>query len=158
MKKYSPTSTHSMSSTYSIPRTLWESLDAILFTKGLALAKEIAADLGVPAQPLVAALNGQERGKFTIIPDDDATYQCQALVPHGATYMRCRHVSLKPAPSFCQEHERYVADIPRGLTQVRRIDGSDVPYVLNGANVYDLNGNKCGILKGSTVIIYQIEA
>ena len=147
-----------MSQSYSIPRTLWESLDAILFTKGMALAKEVAAELGVPAQALVGALNTQERGKFTIIPDDEATtYQCQALVQHGATYMRCRCPSLKPPPSFCQTHERYTADVPRGLKQVRRLDGSDVPYLLNGSDVYDMNGNKTGILKGATVTLFQIE-
>ena len=148
-----------MAQPYSIPRTLWESLDAVLFTKGMALAKEIAAELGVPAQPLVASLNTQDRGKFTILPDDEVTtYQCQALVHNGATFMRCRCPSLKPAPSFCSAHERYTIDVPRGLTQVRQISGSDVPYLLNGSNVYTLNGEKCGILKGSTVTLFQIES
>jgi hypothetical protein len=143
---------------YPIPRTLWESLDAILFTKGLALAKEIAADLGVPAQPLVASLNTQERGKFTIIPDDESsTYQCEALVKNGATYMRCRCPSLKPSPAYCAAHERYNIDLPRGLKKVRRVNGSDVPYLLNISDIYTLNGEKCGILKGSTVTLFQIE-
>ena len=146
-----------MSQVYSIPRTLWESLDAVLFTKGMALAKEIAADLGVPAQPLLSSLNTQERGKFTILPDDDSvTYQCQALVQNGATFMRCRCPSLKPAPSFCSAHERYTVDVPRGLTQVRQISGSDTPYLLNGSDIFTLNGEKCGMLKGSTAVLFHI--
>jgi len=143
---------------YTIPRTLWESLDAVLFTKGLALAKEISAELGVPHQPLTALLNSKERGKFTILPDDESTtYQCQALIKHGATFMRCRCPTLRPSPSFCSAHERYSPDIPKHLRQVRLIDGGDVPYALHGNDIYTLNGGKCGILKGQTVTLFQIE-
>jgi len=147
--------THTM--TYSIPQTLWESLEAVLFTKGQALAKEIAQELGVPAKPLLASLNVKEKGKFTIIPDDDHTYQCQALQLNGATFMRCRCPSLKPSPSFCPLHERYAMDVPRGLTKVRRIEGLEVPYLLNGNTVYTLGGEKCGILKGSTITLFEID-
>jgi len=143
---------------YSIPQALWESLDAVLFTKGISLAKEVAADLGVSPQPLIQSLNIRDRSKFTILADDDtSTYQCQALVQNGATYLRCRCPSLKPAPGYCSSHERYNADIPVGLRKVRRIDGSDVPYVLAGTDVYTINGQKCGILKGSTVTLFEIE-
>jgi hypothetical protein len=103
-------------------------------------------------------LTTPERGKFTIIPDDEATtYQCQALVQHGATYMRCRCPSLKAPPGFCPAHERYNTDVPRGLTQVRRLDGADVPYLLSGSDVYSMNGQKVGILKGSTVTLFELE-
>lgn len=147
---------HQMS--YSIPQTLWESLDAILFTKGQALAKEVALELGVPVKPLLTSLNTRERGKFTILPDDDtSTYQCQALQLNGATFMRCRCPSLKPSPSFCSLHERYAMDVPRGLTKVRRIEGLEVPYLLNGNTVYTLGGEKCGLLKGSTITLFEIE-
>jgi hypothetical protein len=142
---------------YSIPQTLWESLEAILFTKGQALAKEVALELGVPVKPLLASLNSKEKSKFTILPDDDtSTYQCQALQLNGATYMRCRCPSLKPSPSFCQLHERYAMDVPRGLTKVRRIEGLEVPYLLNGNTVYTLGGEKCGILKGSTITLFEV--
>jgi hypothetical protein len=143
---------------YNIPRVLWESLDAILFTKGLSLAKEIAKDLGVPPQSLIQILNTEERGKFTIIPDDEeTTYQCQALVQNGATYLRCRCPTLKPSPSFCTAHERYNPDIPKHLKKVRRIEGGDVPYLFSDTDIYTLNGKKCGILKGSTVTLFEIE-
>ena len=148
--------THQMA--YSIPRTLWESLDAVLFAKGLSLAKEIAKDLGVQPQALIQSLNTQERGKFTILPDDEGfTYQCQALVQNGATYMRCRCPSLKPSPSYCTTHEKYNPDIPKNLKKVRRVEGSDVPYIVSDNDVYTLNGKKCGILKGSTITLFDIE-
>jgi hypothetical protein len=143
---------------YSIPRTLWESLDAVLFSKGLALAKEVAKDLGVPPQALVQSLNTQDRTKFTLIPDDEeTTYQCQALIQNGATFLRCRCPSLKPSPSYCNAHERYNPDVPKSLKKVRRLEGSDVPYLLTDTDVYTLNGKKCGILKGSTVTLFEIE-
>ena len=143
---------------YSIPQALWESLDAVLFSKGISLAKEVAKDLGVSSQPLVQFLRSQERGKFTIIPDDEqSTFQCQALVQTGATLVRCRCPSLKPSPSYCSAHERYNPDVPNYLKKVRRIEGGDVPYVLSETDVYTLNGTKSGILKGSTVILFEIE-
>jgi hypothetical protein len=143
---------------YSIPQALWESLDAVLFSKGISLAKEVAKDLGVSSQPLVQFLRSQERGKFTIIPDDEqSTFQCQALVQTGATLVRCRCPSLKPSPSYCSAHERYNPDVPKYLKKVRRIEGGDVPYVLSETDVYTLNGTKSGILKGSTVILFEIE-
>jgi len=143
---------------YSIPRALWESLDAVLFTKGLSLAKEIATDLGVPPQALIQNLNSMDRSKFNLLPDDDtSTYQCQALIKNGATFMRCRCPSLRPSPSYCSGHERYSPDIPRGMKTVRRIEGLEVPYLLYGSDVYTMNGEKCGVLKGVTVTLFQIE-
>ena len=143
---------------YSIPQALWESLDAVLFMKGLSLANDVAKDLGVSSKLLIQSLNSQERGKFTIIPDDEqATFQCQALVQNGATLMRCRCPSLKPSPSYCSAHEKYNPDFPKSLKKVRRIEGGDVPYLLLESDVYTLNGTKCGILKGSTVVLFEIE-
>jgi hypothetical protein len=148
--------THTMS--YSIPQTLWETLDSVLFAKGLTLAKEVAKDLGVPPQSLIQALNTKERGKFTIIPDnEETTYQCEAVIQNGATLMRCRCPSLKPSPAYCASHERYNPDIPKNLKKVRRIQGLDVPYLLSDTDVYTLNGKKCGILKGSTITLFEIE-
>jgi hypothetical protein len=143
---------------YSIPQALWESLDAVLFSKGMSLAKEVAKDLGVSPQPLIQSLNSQDRTKFTIIPEDEqTTFQCQALIQNGATLIRCRCPSLKPSPSYCSAHERYNPDIPKYLKKVRRIEGGDVPYVVSETDVYTLNGTKCGTLKGSTVVLFEIE-
>ena len=143
---------------YPIPRTLWESLDAVLYTKGIALAKEISADLGVSPQPLISALNTQDRSKFVILPDDESTkYQCQALIQHGATYMRCRYPTLKPSPSYCSAHERYSPDIPKFLKNVRLIEVSDVPYALYGSDVFTLNGEKSGYLKNGKVTLFEIQ-
>jgi hypothetical protein len=145
-------------SSYTIPQTLWESLDAVLFTKGMTLAKEVAKELGVPDKPLIQLLKTQERTKFTIIPDDESTmYQCQALIKRGAVMTRCRCATLKPSPSYCSAHERYSPDIPRGLRTIRTIDGLEVPYALYGSDVFTINGEKCGILKGSKVTLFQIE-
>jgi len=71
--------------------------------------------------------------------------------------MRCRCPSLKPSPSYCIAHEKYNPDIPKNLKKVRRIEGSDVPYILSENDVYTLNGKKCGIMKGSTVTLFEIE-
>jgi hypothetical protein len=145
-------------STYNIPRTLWESLDAVLFTKGMNLAKEVAKELGVPEKPLIQALSLQERAKFTILPDEESTmYQCQALIKRGVVMTRCRCPTLKPSPSYCSAHERYSPDVPRGLKTARIIDGLEVPYVLYGSDIFTMNGEKCGILKGSTATLFEIE-
>lgn len=148
-----------MSQAYPIPRTLWESLDAVLFTKGLALAKEIAADLGVSPKDLITNLNSQERGKFTVIPDEDAAvYQCQALMHHGVVYMRCRKPTLGLAPRFCKQHERYAMDAP-ALPMVRRLVTPEATYIVNMATreVTTLNGAGCGILNGERLTLFEIE-
>lgn len=143
---------------YPIQRSLWESLDAILFSKGMALAKDVAAELNVPVKPLIASLNTQERGKFTIIPDEEnQLYQCPALVHHGAIWMRCRCPTLKPAPSFCSAHEKYSQDVTMDLPKVKRVTiGSDT-YMVSGNDVLSLNGTRSGFLTDTTITIFEIE-
>ena len=41
---------------YTIQQGLWESIDAVLFNKAMALAKDVAAELNVPAQALIDIL------------------------------------------------------------------------------------------------------
>jgi hypothetical protein len=141
---------------YSIPRCLWESLDAVMHTKGIALAKEIAKELGLPPQSLIASLNIDERSKFTIIPDEESMYQCQALVHHGATYMRCRCPILNSTAAFCSKHERYSKNTPN-LPLVERLVAAEEILVSKDSAVYTLNGERCGILKGSVLTRFQIE-
>ena len=147
-----------MSQPYPIPRSLWESLDAILYSKGIALARDIAAELGVQPNSLISSINIQERNKFTIIPDEDtATYQCPALIHHGSTYMRCRFPSLKPSPSFCATHERSSIDVDRTLPLVRRIVTPEETYMEKDNVVYSLQGTRIGILKGTVIKRFIIE-
>jgi hypothetical protein len=145
---------------YPIQRTLWESIDAILFAKGVSLARDIAMELNISPQALIASLNMQERGKFTIIPDDETNqYQCQALVQTGSVYMRCRHPTLTPAPSLCNAHIRSTVDAPLGLPLVTRVidSSSGNTYVTKNNEVFTLNGAHCGILKGSKLTVFEIE-
>jgi len=146
-----------MSQVYPIQRSLWESLDAILFSKGMALAKDIAAELNLPAKPLIASLNTQERGKFLLIPDEEGhLYQCSALIKSGAVWMRCRCPNLKPAPSICSAHEKKsVLDMP-GLRSVKRLIADGKTYIVENKQVYTVNGEQCGILNGSRLILFEI--
>lgn len=140
---------------YPIQQGLWESIDAILFTKAIALAKDIAAELNLPAQQLIDILKKEERGKFTIIPDEDATYQCQALVHRGSAYMRCRYPTLNCSPR-CSAHLNYIAK-PLDLPEVQRIITPDSQeYLLKGSSVLTMSGNPCGILKGSRLTLFEI--
>ena len=141
---------------YPIQQGLWESIDAILFTKAIALAKDIAIELNISPQPLIDSLKKEERGKFTIIPDDDTTYQCHALIQHGSLYMRCRYPTLSHNPRLCTAHLNHTPDIPK-LPEVERIITSDSEYILKDKSVLTMNGNKCGILKGPTLTLFDIE-
>ena len=146
-----------MSQEYSIPRCLWESLDAVLYSKGLSLAKELAKELGVSPQPLISQLNTIERSKFTIIPDDEATtYQCKAPHYSGATIMRCRQ-PLLGSSGFCITHERSSATVPINLPLVHRLITSEATYMTQGSAVYTLNGDLCGELKGTKLKLFVIE-
>lgn len=145
-----------MSQEYSIPRCLWESLDAVLYSKGVSLAKEIAKELGVSPQPLIAQLNAVERTKFTIIPDDDAnTYQCQEPISSGAVVMRCRQSTLNPS-KLCSQHERNSSAVPVNLPLVQRIVTSESTYVAKDSVVYSLDGTQCGKIKGDILTLFDI--
>ena len=142
---------------YPIQQGLWESLDGVLFNKAIALAKDIATELGVPPQTLIELLKKEERGKFAILPDDDATYQCKALVQNGATYMRCRCSTL--SGDTCVNHLLTSMNRPNiRLETVQRIQTPESVYICNGTQVYTLDGNPCGILKDSTTLkVFEIE-
>ena len=145
-----------MSQEYSIPRCLWESLDAVLYSKGVSLAKELAKELGVSPQPLIAQLNAVERTKFTIIPDDDAnTYQCQEPINSGAITMRCRQPTMSVS-KLCSHHERNSSVVPVNLPLVERVITSESTYVAKDSIVYSLDGTQCGKIKGDILKLFVI--
>jgi hypothetical protein len=145
---------------YPIQQSLWESIDGILFNKALALAKEVAAELGVPPQQLIELMKKEERGKFTIIPDDEEPlYQCRAVVQHGLIQIRCRNPILGSSARLCGCHvnEKYETN-NKDLPEVQRIVTPDAIYFTDGENVYDVNARACGLLKGEQkLILFQIE-
>lgn len=140
---------------YPIPRTLWESLDAVLHAKGIALAKEIAREIGQPVQPLIIALNGVERSKFTLIPDEESSrYQCEALVKTGLVYMRCRSALLGQS-KFCEHHHNPL-DVPVDLTVMTRVIADESTYMTDGKSVYTLQGVHCGRLNGTRLTLFDV--
>lgn len=144
---------------YSIPRVLWESLDAVLHAKGVTLAKEIAKELGKPPQQLIVSLNTKERSKFMIIPDEESNrYECQALVKTGVVYTRCRSVVLGGCAKFCESHEHNPVDVPVTLPVVTRLIGEQGIYVTDPKTgiVYTLQGVQCGVLHGSKLVLFDI--
>jgi len=139
---------------YPIQQGLWESLDGVLFNKALGLAKDIAAELGLPAQALIDILKKEERSKFTILPDEDMLYQCQALVQHGTMYTRCRCPTLVNT-RLCTSHATTDQPIVQ-LPIVQRIITPDSIYLMKDSEVYSINGRQCGTLKGSTLTLFEI--
>jgi hypothetical protein len=144
---------------YPVYQGLWEAFDAVLFNKGNALAREIAKELDVDPKALLQHLKSIDHGKFTILPEDNCgQYQCQALIPHGVTLVRCRRPVLGSAPRFCCAHERYSQDPPKGLPTVQRVVTEKEAYVKLGANLYTLNGCRVGYLKtDTTAVVFEIE-
>jgi hypothetical protein len=147
-----------MSQAYPIYQTLWESMDGILFNKALALAKDLAAELGVPPQELIAILKQEERSKFHLIPDDEATYQCQALVQRGRINMRCRNPTLN-STSVCGSHNHESRGLVKSvLPELKRVSVDGSIYFTDNTAVYDIDGSKCGTLvgDGTAIKIFQI--
>ena len=143
---------------YPIYQGLWEAIDAVLFTKGMALAKDIAADLGVSPQELIDQMKKEERGKFTIIPEEEDTlYQCQALIHRGAAYMRCRCPTLGPT-KMCSAHMSWIQPtVPVDLLSMQRLTTPDSTYLVDDSNtVFTLTGEKCGTRKGSKLVVFEI--
>lgn len=144
---------------YSIPKSMWESLEAVLFTKGIALAKEVAAELNVSPKEIIAQLNLQEATKFILTPDEEDTiYQCQSITQHGTVYLRCRCPAFGSAPRFCVKHSNASLDIPC-LPLVKRLQAPEATYVYNSISneVFTLNGLQCGTLKGDKLILFDIQ-
>ena len=142
---------------YPIQQTRWESIDGILFNKALTLAKEIAAELGVPPQDLITMLKREDRSRFTIIPDEDAVYQCQAFVKRGLINMRCRNPTLGAAPRLCSCHINNKYSLEKSkLPELQRIITSNSVYFSDSELIYDINAKQCGTIKGSTLKIFDI--
>jgi hypothetical protein len=147
----------SSSQEYTIPQSLWDSLDAVLYTKGLTLAKEIAKELNTSPQPLIALLKATDRSKFSLIPDNEVSkYQCQALIPCGSTLMRCRCPSFKANPSLCLAHEKYTPDLPSELPLVQRLVTAEATYMMKGCDVFSLNGQQCGFYKNTRLTLFEV--
>lgn len=148
-----------MAQTYPVYQGLWEAFDAVLFNKGNSLAREIAKELDVDPKALLQHLKSIDHGKFTILPEDTCDqYQCQALIPHGATMIRCRRPVLGSAPRFCCAHERYSSDPPTGLSTVQRVITEKDSYMKLGNNLYTLNGRRVGYLRSDqTAVVFDIE-
>jgi len=143
---------------YPISRSIWESLDAVLFTKGVALAKEVASELNVSPKDIISSLTAQELGKFTIIPDEENTvYQCEALTQHGDVYMRCRHPVIDTSPRLCKKHSGHSLDLPK-LPLMKRLVTPEAIYIYdtNTFDVFTLNGVHCGILKGTKLVLFDV--
>jgi len=148
----------SASQEYAIPQSLWDSLDAVLYTKGLTLAKEIAKELNTSPLPLIALLKAADRSKFTLIPDNEVSkYQCQALLQCGSTFMRCRCPSFKTNPSLCLTHEKYTIDLPTELPLYQRLITAEATYMLKGSDVFSLNGRQCGYYKNARLTLFDID-
>lgn len=144
---------------YSIPKSMWESLEAVLFTKGVALAKEVAAELNVSPKEIIAHLKLEEGSKFILLSDaEDAIYQCQSITQHGTVYLRCRCPAFGSAPRFCVNHVAATTDVPC-LPLVKRLAAPEATYLYNPItnDVHTLNGVQCGTLKGTKIIIFEIQ-
>lgn len=142
---------------YPIHQGLWESLDGVLFNKAIALAKDIATELGVPPQALIEILKKEEKGKFAIVPDDEPMYQCKALVPYGAVQLRCRCTTFG---EVCSSHlQSPVHPSHTALEPVQRLSAPDSMYFVNSEKqVYRADGSLCGILKGTRLTVFEIES
>jgi hypothetical protein len=147
----------SASQEYTIPQSLWDSLDAVLYTKGLTLAKEIAKELNTSPAPLIDMLKAADRSKFTLIPDTEVSkYQCQAFIQCGSTLMRCRCPSFKSNPALCLSHEKYTKDLPIDLPLMQRLITPESTYMIKGADVFTLNGHQCGYYKNTRLTLFEV--
>ena len=141
---------------YPIPKSLWESLEAVLVTKGSQLAKDLAKELNVPAQPLLAELKKRDSNKFVIVPDiEDTQYQCEGFKEYGAILMRCRNPVFGALPHFCKEHRHIQLNV-RNLPVVKRIMLKKEVYFLQDTILLNSEGKRCGLKKGSKVILFSI--
>ena len=112
-----------------VPRIYWDTLEASLNTEVKRLAKEIAATLRQPEQPLLKALQGTV-GAYLFEDEADSMIdlsemRCKAIIrssENRSVLTECRQPILLGKGASCTEHLHVAAEpVPTFITHLRII-------------------------------------
>ncbi len=96
-----------MTSSYSVPRVLWESLESALYAESRNYVRSIANTLNIPQADLLKAVFPSKDSFKVTLYDTDSCRECPATEPHPANNdvaVRCRK-PVFPGEAFCANHK-----------------------------------------------------
>lgn len=144
---------------YPIPKPLWDALENVLMVKSKELIKDLALALHQSEKPLLEAFKAKKHS-FHLVdftdPSSEATL-CTALVSEHAVAHRCRKPPLL-GKSVCPEHEWTP---PAAVTQKLQLQRLVLPdgetyFVDTLTNVYTVDFERVGQLQGDTLILFEV--
>lgn len=145
---------------YPLPKPLWDALETVLLVKSKELIKDIAASLHQPEKPLLDAFKAKKHTLHLVDftdPTED-TPLCMALNFEKAVAYRCRRPPLLGC-TFCSDH-RWTPQVSLGskpiLERLTTPEG-ETYFVDSLTNVYTVDFERVGMLQGDTLVLFTVE-
>lgn len=145
---------------YPIPKPLWDALENVLMVKSKELIKDIAQTLNQPEKPLLDAFKAKKHN-FHLLEIEDPTeqeFQCQALVCTSAVAHRCRKPVLL-GQLICPEHEFYTMPSVESKPVLQRLTTKEgETYFFDDQNqVFNQDYKLVGTFVDNTLTLFQID-
>lgn len=148
-----------MTTSYPIPKPLWDAIENVLLAKSNELIKDIAKTLNQPPRPLLDAFKAKKHTFHLVeMQDIDETHmECEAFVTGHAVAHRCRKPVLL-GKKVCPEHEW--SKIPQIAQKpiVRRIvtPEGETYFVDNLQNVYTEDFQQVGTFEDNVLTLFTV--
>lgn len=108
---------------YSVPRLLWENLEAVFNNEARKYLRDLANCLEVPYDDLAAKVFPKRSAVKVYLQDSPADSEdlaCRAFIESGAIAARCRKpVSI--GTQFCCHHQIYRPEINRSIEGIKKL-------------------------------------
>ncbi len=96
-----------MTSSYTVPRVLWESLESALYAESRNYVRNIADTLHIPQAELLKAVFPSKEAFKVALYDTESCRECHATEQHPLNNdiaIRCRK-AVFPGETFCSAHK-----------------------------------------------------
>jgi hypothetical protein len=148
-----------MSTSYPIPKPLWDAIENVLLAKSNELIKDIAKSLNQPPRPLLDAFKAKKHTFHLVETAEEGQTECQALVQDHAVAHRCRKPVLL-GQNVCPEHQWWTMPAVSQKPVLRRLKTpeGETYFVDSLQNVYTVDFERIGQLQeDNTIILFEIE-
>jgi hypothetical protein len=147
------------STSYPIPKPLWDAIENVLLAKSNELIKDIAKSLHQPPRPLLDAFKAKKHTFHLLETPDPTQTECQALVQDHAVAHRCRKPVLL-GQTVCPDHEFWKMPAISQKPVLRRLKTSEgeTYFVDSLQNVYTVDFERIGQLQeDNTIVFFEVE-
>lgn len=147
-----------MSSSYPIPKPLWDAIENVLLAKSNELIKDIAKTLHQPARPLLDEFKAKKHTFHLVETSESSHTECHALIQEHAVAHRCRKPVLL-GESVCPEHQWWKMPSVGQKPVLERIltPEGETYFVDSLQNVYTVDFERVGELQeDNTLLLFEI--